>query len=683
MVKQSQVKLPTTAPSLQSLSHSSFPKGVITLVNESNLTKDALKEATNGMLYETGSVGPRWGINWFGTALPGTGPIDGAGMYQGVDGVTKLWVVQNGTFYYSSNDGSTWSTATGATLTAGLKVNGTQANQPSGAGSNYMFLTSGGDPIARWDGSSTLTSFTPISSPTGVTAAKTGLSGTAYTFYYRVAAVNNIGVTMGSTTASIQVSGLRDTWDPTNAGSNYVTLTWSAVTGAVRYDIFLTDNASDDAANNHLYIDSVGNTTYIDHGFAIPNPNSAVPIQNTTGGPMVGELQFVGSRLFGTRDKNNKYRVWWTGSGQFLGYFSDAYDGGYIDLQKGSQFFPVHVEDYRDGKGTPLVTIWCDSVNGQGCVWQMSLDTKTLQNSSYTQPTANKLPGSRGTAAPYSVVNVMNDFVFFNYQAMYNLGSRAQFLNLLSTDESTANIRPTLISQVTPSAAKNVASFFWKDKLFVSVPFNNSTNNNTMVYDTERKAWLPYAYTVGMERMFQYTDANGIQHLLFWKPGDSRLSETSEFIRGDYGQGFAFSAQTGLMPVNPRDRFGFMYVEQAELDFSQPVGNINVELVGIERSKGYGTQKTVTIKPTAAGSSTAGWDTFAWDTEPWDYPGTLTQVYSEASTKRYFMVMRELNAYQWHWTSNSQQSSFVTRQMQVQGTLTDAGLPRQWRLTAH
>lgn len=681
MAKIESLKLPTSAPPLETLNQSIFPKGVITLINESNIPKDALKEATNEFLYENGAVGPRWGTNWFGAALPGSGPLDGGKEYQTPAGVVHLLAVRNGVIYRSLDNGATWTTCTGVTLTAGYKCRFVQANQSAGS-ANYMYIVNGQDSIVRYDGTTTLQSYTAIASPASPAVAQTGLTGSAYTYYYRVTAVNNIGATIGTSTVSVTVSGTRGTWDPTNTGTKYVTFTWAAVTGAVRYDVYMTDNASDDAANNLLYLDSVGGTTYIDHGQAVPNPNSTVPIQNTTTGPILGELNFVGSRLFGTQDKNNPYRVWFTGSGPFIGYFSDAYDGGYIDLQRGSAFFPVKVEDYRDGKSTPLTTIWCKSSDGRGCVWQMSLDTKTLLNTNYTQPNANKLPGSRGTNAPLSVVNVLNDYLFFNYQAIYNLGSRAQYLNLLSTDEISANIRPTLTLNIDPTNSYKVCAFYYLAKVFISVPYNNTDNNAVIVYDTERKAWMPNAYTIGMEQMFQYTDTAGRQHLLFWKPGDGQFSETSSTIAGDYGQPFPTSFTTGLLPVDPRDRFAFMNIETGEIEFSQAQGNINVELIGIERNKGYATQKTVTVKP-PGGAINVGWSTSAWSTSAWSATSSTPTVYSESSTKRYFDVQKELNAYQWHVTSNSLAQAYTSRQLQVQGTLTDAGMPPAWRLNAH
>lgn len=686
MAKIPTVNLPTASPSEQTLSQALFPKGTITLINPTGLPKDALSEATNAMLYENGSAGPRWGTDWFGTGLPGSGAIDGADKYLGADGTTHLWVVRGGVFYRSTNDGATWTACTGATFTVGYKVAGEQGNLDA-TNANILFLTNGQDPLTRYNGTTTLAVTTPIAAPTGLAATATaGLTSgtTPYTNYYRVTAVNNIGATVGSASAHVNTNVDRSSFDPTNTGTNHADLTWTAVTGAVRYDIYYTNNSADDAANNLFYLDSVGTPTtpgYRDNGQSTPNPSSQVPIQDTTSGPTLGELKFIGSRLVGTRDKNNIYRVWWTGSGPYLGYFSDSYDGGYIDLQKGSQYFPVHTEAFQDGKATPLITVWCDAADGTGCVWQMSLDSVNLQTSTYTQPNAHKLPGSRGTSAPYSVVNVLNDYMYFNYQAFFNLGPRAQFLNLLSTDEASGNIRTTLVNNINKSYGAKVCSAFYLAKVFFSVPQNSTDNSVVHIYDTERKAWMINAYNFGMERIFQYTDTTGKQHLLFWKPGDSRLSETSSSITGDYGKAFPVSITTGIMPVD-KDRFAFMSIDDAEVEFANPQGSINVELLGTDRTNGFILQKTVTIKP-ATSQSNVGWSTQAWSTVPWSYTGKPATSYAEISSKRYFIVNKELNNYQFHITASSANAVFQLRLLELHGTLTDAGYPGYWRVNAH
>lgn len=683
MAEDLTVNIPMKFPAEATLSQSLFDAGVVTLINESNLAQNMLSEATNIMLYEKGAPGPRWGTDWFGSELPGGLAIDGAGMYQSAADANHLLVVSGGTIYRSTNDGATWTACTGASFTSGKKAYFSQGSS-DGSGNNYLYITNGYDYPIRYNGTTTLVPFIAISPPSAPTVTETGLTSGVYEYFYRISAVNEVGFTQASASGTITTNVSRESWDPTNTGDYYVTLSWPAVSGAVRYDIYLAEDASDDAANNNYYLDSVGAVSspgYVDNGQIALNPNTTAPLENTSGGPRVRELVPIGSRMWGVEDRDFPYRVWWTGSGPFVGYFSDSYDGGYIDLELGSQRYPVQVIDYRDGKGDPLTTVFCNSANSIGCIWQISLVATTLLDTQFTQPSANKLAGSRGTPAPNSVVSVLNDFMFFNYQAVYDLGSRQQLFNLLSSDEYSANIRPTLISNINPAANSSVSAFFYLAKVFISAPFNSTVNNTTMVWDSERKAWIPYAYTLGMERMLQYTDTTGINHMLFWKPGDAQLSETSQFILGDYGEVFQTSLTTGLIPTVPKDRFGFAQIDTGYLEFANPAGGINVELLGIDRTVGFRTQKTVTLTPSAT-SSNVGWSTFVWSATPWSYASATATNYSESSAKRYFFVNKELNAYQYRITTFTNISQYILRTLEVTGTPTLSGPPPAWRLNA-
>lgn len=590
--------------------------------------------------------------------------IDGFDYFDN-NGTISLVVAAGGTIYRSLNDGATWSACVGASYTAGQTVSMNQNG-------SYMYITTGVNNIIRFNGTLTLVTYTALTTPAAPGVAETGLAGSGYNYYYKQAAVNTVGFSIASV-ASVVVSTSvpRESWDST---TNFAVVTPAVFQATqTRADLYISDNDVD-----YYYLSSTTITggTFKDDGTAIPVPGTSAPIENTTQGPRVEELVNVGSRMYGVRDHSNRYRIWFTGAGPFAGYFASAYDGGYLDWQTGGKYIPKKVEDYRDGKGTPFATIWCDSADGQGCIIQMSLDTLTIGDISITVPSAYKLPGSRGTPAPGSVVNVLNDYFFYNSQAFYNLGSRAQFLNLLSTDEASANIRPT-VRQISNAGESGIASAYHFARIYFSVPYGASENNFTAVYDTERKAWLPRAFTIGFKKFLRYTDTSGTPRLLALKPGDSMLSEINESTQGDYGEAFSTSLVTGLYPTT-RDRFDFQYVEKGQIELSNPQGEINTELLGIERSRGFSSTKTETITATL---TTQGWDTFAWDTTDWDDTSVVPDTFSESSVKRYFTVLKELNAVQWRITTNSLDAKYVLRTLQTAGTPTQAGEPRQWRLT--
>lgn len=654
---------PVKFPSPQYLTLDNWKRGVISLIDKSRLPKDALEEAENIFLYEDGQPGPRPGVNWFGVAAPNAAAIDGFDYFD-FAGAIHLLIVAGGVVYRSTDDGATWTVCTGATPTSGVAMSMLQNG-------GFMYLTNGTDNIIRYDGTTTLATYTALTTPAAPTVAETGLAGTGYSYYYKVSAVNTVGFSVASVASSVvQSSVARTTWDAT---TNFAVITVPAFQATqTRADIYLSANNVD-----YFYLTSTTNSgdTYKDDGKAIPVPSTLAPTANTSQGPKAAELTNVGSRMYGVRDTDNPYRIWFSGAGTYAGAFSGAYDGGYLNWQTGGKYRPVKVEDYRDGKGTPLATIWCKSADGQGCVLQMSLDTLTVGDVSITIPSAYKLPGSRGTPAPGSVVNVLNDYMFYNSQAFYNLGSRAQFLNLLSTDEASANIRPD-VKRINTMGEANIASVYFDAKVYFSVPYGTSTNNYTVIFDTERKAWLPAAFTLGFKKFLRYTTTTGTSKLLALKSGDTRLSEISSGIQGDYGVAFSTSLVTGLYPT-VKNRFEFQFTEEGEIEFSNPQGTVSVELLGIERSRGFSTTnaESVTVQ-----TSNTGWDAYLWDSRAWDDTSDVTPLFSESSVKRYFTVQKELNAVQWRVTTNSLSAYYILRTLQSWGTETNAGKPRSWRL---
>jgi hypothetical protein len=380
--------------------------------------------------------------------------------------------------------------------------------------------------------------------------------------------------------------------------------------------------------------------------------------------------------MYGVRDTVNLWRIWFSSGSPPLGAFSSAYDGGYLDWNLGGKYKPVKVVDYRDGKGTPLATVFCNSADGQGCILQMSLDIFTVGDISITVPSAYKLPGSRGTPAPDSVINVLNDYMFYNSQAFYNLGSRQNFQNLLSTDESSANIRPT-VKQISTTGEANIASAYYDAKVYFSVGIGSTTNNQTIVYDTERKAWLPKAFDIGFKKFLRYTTTGSSPKLLALRVGDTRLSEIGTSIQGDYGTAFTSTLKTGLYSV-AKNRFEYQWSEQADMEFSNPTGQIGIELLGIARGRGFTSQGTATV---TAALTTTGWDTFLWDSTLWDDTSTAIDTYSESTVQRYFRLGKELRAVQWVVTTNSLDANYVLRVLQTSGTVTNTGQPRSQRLT--
>lgn len=646
-----------------------WKRGVINVVSDANIPKNALSKAINIFLVENGQPAVRPGVDWYGVASPNEEPIDGFDYFD-YAGALHLLIAAGGKIYRSTDNAATWTECTGGTYTADKDVDFNQDG-------SYSYINTGYDNTLRYDGTTTLQTYTALTTPAAPTAATLPASpGTGYTYYYKISAVNQVGFSLASTKVTVAHAVPRSAWDNT---VNNATLTMPAYQATqTRYDIYFSE---DDI--NYYYLDSQSSPTliYKDNGTAQVVPSTLAPTGNTTQGPTVGILRTIGSRQFGVKDPNNRYRIWFTGTGNYSGAFSSAYDGGYLDWQPGGKFFPVMVADYQDAKANPVATIWCDSADGQGCVLHMTLSTLTVGDINITVPSAYKVAGTRGTPAPLSVINVLNDYHFYNSQAVYNYGPRQQFSNFLSTDEVTADIRPS-VKRINRAAEDKIASIYHDGTILTSVPTETSTvNNETMMFNTELKAWIPQAFSRGFKKFLKFTEINGTTkrtRLLAVEPGNNRLSYIEDTISGDYGQMFETELVTGMYQTM-KNPFEYQFVEEMMTEFTRPQSGIYAELLGEDMKRGFRSIRQIPIR-TSSVVDTAAWDTYLWDVVEWDDTTTVPVVASEKTVPRYSSVQTDLRSAQWRVYTNEIESRYVLRRLQTWGTATQAGHPASWRV---
>ena len=80
------------------------------------------------------------------------------------------------------------------------------------------------------------------------------------------------------------------------------------MSGATRYQVYI----SEESGKQTLLVDTAA-TTYRDDGTIQANLFIEVPQDNTTTAPKFSELSLIDGRIWGTKDPNNKYRVYWGG----------------------------------------------------------------------------------------------------------------------------------------------------------------------------------------------------------------------------------------------------------------------------------------------------------------------------------------------------------------------------------
>ncbi len=647
-----------------------FSGGSNSLLDEARMSSKFAVESSNMMQVQDGLWKTRWGTGYYGPEYSAT--PDGASEFVKSDGTTELIVIAGGKAYKSTDGGAT-TELTGATFTSGLQCYFIQI-------AGYLYIANGTDDLVRYDGTN-LTKYTEIAAPANLTASRvaSGLTSGIYTYYGQVTALNDVGETVGSTEASITVNKSRDNW---TSATDKLTWSWNSVVGADRYQLYISD-----ASGYETLLGDTEVTYFTDDGTADINPYVEVPDDNTTGAPKFISMALSGNRIWATNNSASKYRVYYSGTGQYIGNFSDFYGGGWIDLEKGGREMPIAVKHYQSGSGAGIATILCRTPDGRGAVWQISITTATVGDSTFSVPSASKVVGSFGTESLLGVVNTNNDIAFPNRKGWFFLGPEQNYYGILRTKEKSSNIRPYW-RNLAGSAINGVCAYFYDAKIFISVPTSSSGNDRIIVLDTERDNWS-VDWSFGAKQFFEYTDTSGNTKLMFIPTSGTKLCEISENILGDFGAAFYQSYISPLIPVS-KTKTDIVTLKDAIVELGRPKGAIQFQVLGVGKDDAFTTLATKTItnfgSDTGVGADLAG-ELYASETQAsarggadsWalylvDSPST----FSQSTTKKAIKLGKKVYSLQFKVYSNTADTQFTILSLQAKGTLLSRRLPSAW-----
>jgi len=634
-----------------------FKGGVNRLLEEARIGINEAREATNLMQVQDGLWKTRWGTEYYGASHAAT--IDGAAEYVKSDATTELITISNGSAW-KSTDGGSLTQITGATFTAGLQCYFIQI-------ASFLYIANGTDPLARYNGTSCST-YTAMNAPTGAAISASGLSSGIYNYYAKVTAVNTIGETLGSTEAS-RAGGMNRTRDQWTA-SDYMTITWNAVASATAYQVYISDTTGYEAL-----LDSVTASSYVDNGTVQINPYIEPPLSNTTSAPKFKSMEISGNRIWATNDSDNRYMVYFSGTGQFIGNFSDFYGGGWINLEKGGRETPKKVVHYQTGTGAGRATVLCSTPEGRGAVWQIEITSATVGTTSFSVPSAIKVVGSFGTDSQLSVTPDNNNIWFFNRRGMFTLGPEKNYYGILRTNELSSRIRP-YIQGLVGSQLSTVCAYFYDAKVFFSVPTASTGNNRIIYYDTERLNWV-VDWSIGAKQFLESTDSTGVTHFLYVPLTGTKLIELSPNFQGDLGVAFTTTYRSGRWSLQKYWK-DFQKLKKVYIKLGSPRGSISLEILGSGKNTGFTSLGSATITPqysmTGMGYDVMG-DVLMGDT------GGVPTTYSDSSDPRYINVNKKIRDIQIRLTTNSLDADYTLQSFIFEGQALTVNPPSRWKLS--
>lgn len=634
---QSSTKYPT--PKIERLSLKDWMRGVTTSNDDARTATDGLRGAGNVVLDQDGTLRPRPSMSAYGSTLPGT--VLGE-VYEFVEATTSgstNWLIAMinvaGTARpYICKDGEAWAATTGKTYDTSASAHFVQVD-------NKVLVMNGTDNLSYFDISTststkTIVPFTALSTPSAPTVTMSGSTSSTYTYYYRVSANSTVGETIASTAGSDTTGKLRDTW---TLNTDFMTITWSAVTSAVSYNVYMGTVSGQE----FLIASGITGLSYVDDGTAVPDVTRLYPTGNSTAGPKVTRGSVINGQVFLTGDADNPRYVWFGGNTDSSKIdFSPFGGGGNVEIGRGTKEFPVKVMSFRDGKGTPKITVLCRGTNGSGKRYLMTPSSVTVGDVSIDFMEVTEDNGQDGTDSPDGVV-LYNDSLWYpSRDGFKTTGTKPQLQNILSTNRVSNTIQPD-IKNLNISAMDMCVGLGYEGKLYWSLPVGSSSNNQIWVLDLDRKgAWMK-PWSISADWMWLYNDNDGVTH--FCVLVDNEIFELSyNQATNDNGVAFPTSATSGIIKFS-EDGMEWAKIIDVTFILLRPQGNITLSVSGKTEDSALDTIGSETYNPE---TSISGWSEGSWESYlGWADSDTVPTSYGDARAAVVIEIDEILNWFKW------------------------------------
>lgn len=613
---------PTTARKQRrkiDIDQNEFSKGYVSELADSRLPKNALADSTNINLVQDSLPTPRPSLVRYG-ASP-LGPIIGVmekGFVKIVSGSPERWemtmqVISGKGHLCIRKDGGNWSDMGGDYDQSAIAMFA-QSN-------NRIFVANGKDAMSYFDiYTNTIVTYTQITKPAAPTLVKTGLTGTNYTFYYRVSASNNVGETEGSVAASIQTDKLRNEWI---SGTDKVTLSWTAVSGATSYNIYVGVKAG----NEQQIATGITATSFVDNGTANANPFKVAPEGNSTKAPKLTYIYNKNGQIIGCGDVDNPYYLWYSGTGLQAGDFSPFNGGGYVAIDYGGNTLPVSVRAFRDGKGTPVITVLSQGASGSGKLSHVTFNTQTVGDTTFSYPEVYEANGQAGTVSPRGTIEANNGLYYPTGKDFTNTTTKPNVVNILVSDSISQAVEED-VKRLNQSAMKGSVGLEYQGRLYWALPYQSTSNSEIWVLDlTRRGAWLLH-WTIPAKFMWVYEDNSGNSHhcVYAW---DKVLEFTDTVKHTDDGVAFRARVATGKT-VFDESGVSMASIQYQRVKLLYPQGTIFINTSGLGED---GPTDSIADSKFDQSISEKGWNEWTFDSiDPvrmWDGDVGVVSFYSK------------------------------------------------------
>jgi len=449
----------------------------------------------------------------------------------------------------------------------------------------------------------TIVTYTALATPGAPTPVKTGQAGTTFPHYYRISANNAVGESIASIAGTTTSGKVRDSWIE---NTDFMTVTWSAVTNATSYTIYYGETAAD---CYELYTVS-GNTTttFVDYGTLAVNTFKLAPEGNSTQGGIFTHMyaDTKNSQIFGVTADNYLYY-----SAPGTGDFSPFNGGGYVGIDVNGDTQLNYVDGFRNGKGDPVITVSARGAAGKGKLYHVSFDSITIGDQVIVYPNVYEANGQSGTYAPRATVKDRDSLFYPTGIDFKSTGTSQNIVNILTTNSITQGIEPDT-EQISLSALNKAVGIAYKDRVYFALPVASEENNQIWYMDLARRNLWVLRWPIAAKDMWLYEDNDGQTHfcvlvdnvvLEFTRAG--ALAHQDDDVA--WRSRLAFSSL-----VWDEDGITLGSIRNQYFKFLFPKGIIQVNATGLTRK---GVQTTVGSDTFTVTTTPTGYDQFIYDVD--------------------------------------------------------------------
>lgn len=332
----------------------------------------------------------------------------------------------------------------------------------------------------------------PANAPT-VTATGITASG-SFKIYYGVTFNSTVGETALGPILTQAVSKTRETWK--DDGTEYLTVARNntAPAGAVSWNLYIAlAPAGASIQTTDMIPLAVGvdlsETTFVDNGqIPIVLSRGTAPADNSTDGSACKFGIETNGRPILWGDPNDPYTLFIGGDGEYPLDFTPTNGGYRLELNKGTNYYPMSVVGFRNGQGTPSLTVLFSNTQGLSKQSIIEQQTVTYDNFSFVVwSTTEQNYGASGVAGAYAVVNYQGALIFLSSDGVMSMDTQASLQNVLST-RKVSNPIETTYKSINPEYLGNAVGAAWGNVVYFTIPSRGfDFNNEIIMYDVTNK----------------------------------------------------------------------------------------------------------------------------------------------------------------------------------------------------